>query len=219
MTPRSPTGDGEAMSRSAPLQSWSFFIAHHNALEGLIAHSRTLQVDITTETGEGEHLSPPEPVGGPHLGSGAKPQFSGYFHHFHQVRLSGAVKAACAVCSNTWSSWTSLRRESSSSDWAWTCSWSIFTRASTSLLWALSGWSFSCSSTSHRKPWGVGCRLAVSSPLLMRRRIVSVDTPRRRAASPTDIFSTILLLVGMGNSIGFCPGGCLGTAARAPPPS
>jgi len=75
MTPRSPTGDGEAMSRSAPLQGWSFFITHHNALQELVAPFRTSRVDQTTGTGDGEHLSPPEPVGGPHLGSGAKPQF------------------------------------------------------------------------------------------------------------------------------------------------
>jgi len=212
MTPRSPTGDGEAMSRSAPLQGWSFSVAHHDVLQELLAPLRTFRVDQTTETGDGEHLSPPEPVGGHHLGSGAKPQFSDYFHHLHQERLSGAVNAACAVCSSTWSSWTSRRRASSSSDWAWTCVWSMFTKASTSLLWPLGGWALGCSSTSQRKPWGVGSRCAVSSPLLMRRRIVSVDTPRRTAASPTDTFSTILLLVGMGNSICFCPCGCLGTA-------
>jgi len=69
MTPRSPTGDGEAMSRSAPLQSWSFSVAYHTAC--------TLHVDQPTGTGDGEHLNPPEPVGGPHLGSGAKPQSLG----------------------------------------------------------------------------------------------------------------------------------------------
>jgi len=74
MTPRLPTGDGEVMSRSAPLEGWSFFIARDNALQELITPS-TLHVDQTTGTGDGEHLSPPEPVGGPHLGSGAKPQF------------------------------------------------------------------------------------------------------------------------------------------------
>jgi len=48
----------------------------------------------------------------------------------------------------------------------------------------------------------------------MRRRIVSVDTPKRLAASPIDTFSTTVLLFGMGNSIGFCLGNRLG-AARA----
>jgi len=75
MTPRLPTGDGEAMSRSAPLQGWSFFISHHDVLQELIVSSPTLRVGQTAATGDGEHLSPPEPVGGPHLGSGAKPQF------------------------------------------------------------------------------------------------------------------------------------------------
>jgi len=96
MTPRSPTGDGEAMSRSAPLQGWSFSVAPHNALQELTASLRTLQVDQTTETGDGEHLRLPEPVGGPHLGSGAKPQFFDYFHHLHQACLSGAVSAVWA---------------------------------------------------------------------------------------------------------------------------
>lgn len=79
MTPRSPTGDGEAMSRSAPLQGWSFSIAHHSALQELTAHSNTLKMRQTTGTGDGEHQSLPEPVGCHHLGSGAKPQDFSYW--------------------------------------------------------------------------------------------------------------------------------------------
>jgi len=75
MTPRSPTGDGEAMSRSAPLQGWSYFVAGHNAFQARFTASFALHVDRTSAIGDEEHLSPPEPVGGHHLGSGAKPQF------------------------------------------------------------------------------------------------------------------------------------------------
>jgi len=74
MIPRSPTGDGEAMSRSAPLQGWSFSVSYHNALQEFTAPLCTLHGDRTTRTGDGEHQSFPEPVGSFHLGSGAKPQ-------------------------------------------------------------------------------------------------------------------------------------------------
>jgi len=132
-----------------------------------------------------------------------------YRHHRHQGRLSGGVKAAWAVCNKMWSSCTSRRRASSSWAWAWTWACRAVTRASVLPSWLLTGWSFGWSSTSQRKPWGVGSWWAVSSPLPMRRLIVSVDTPRRRAASPTDTFSTISLPPGMGNSIGLCLGRCL----------
>jgi len=207
MIPRSPTGDGEAMSRSAPLQGWSFSIPLQNVLWEVVAPPGPLHLHRTSATGDGEHLSLPEPVGWSHLGSGAKPQFSDYFHHLHQRRLLGAVSTAWAVCSKTCSSWTSRRRASSSSPWAWTWVWSAITKASRLLSWPFAG--LGTSSTSQRYPWGVGFWWAVSSPLPMRRRIVSVDTPKRRAASPTDTFSTISLLFRMGNSIGLCIGICL----------
>jgi len=137
---------------------------------------------------------------------------SDYFHHRHQGRLSGAVSADWAVCSRTWSSCTSRRRASSSSAWAWTWAWRVVTRTSRLLSWLFKGWLSSSSSTSHRNPWGVGSWWAVNSPLPMRRRIVSVETPKRRAASPIDTFSTTFLPSGMGNSICVCGGGCLGVA-------
>jgi len=137
---------------------------------------------------------------------------SAYFHHRHQGRLSGAPSAAWAVCSKMWSSWTSRRRASSSSAWAWTWACRMVTRASVLPSWLLRGWSLGSKSISHRKPWGVGSRCASSFPLPMRRLIVSVETPKRRAASPTDTFSTIFLLFGMGNSIGVCLGNRLGAA-------
>jgi len=152
--------------------------------------------------------APPQAV---HCGPEGPPS-AVYYHHRHQGRLSGAVSAAWAVCSRTWSSWTSRRRASSSSAWAWTWACSVVTRTSRWLSWPFKGWSFGCSSISQRYPWGVGSWWAVNSPLPMRRRIVSVDTPKRRAASPTDTFSTTFLPLGMGNSIGFCLGNRLGAA-------
>jgi len=137
---------------------------------------------------------------------------SDHFHQRHHGRLSGAVSAFWAVCSRTWSCWTSTRRASSSWAWAWIWACSVVTKASVLPSWLLSGWSLGSNSISHRYPWGVGSRWASSSPLLMRRRIVSVDTPKRRAASPIDTFSTTFLPLGMGNSIGGCLGNRLGAA-------
>jgi len=184
MTPRLPTGDGEVMSRSAPLEGWSYFIVNHNALQEPVTAPRESDPD--------------------------------YFHQRHQARLSGAVSAVCAVCSKTCSSWTSRRRASSSLPWACTWVWSAVTKASRLLSWPFNGWSFSSKSTFHRNPCGVGSWWAVSSPLPMRRRIVSVDTPKRRAASPIDTFSTTFLLFGLGNSIGCRLGACLGVAWAVP---
>jgi len=135
-----------------------------------------------------------------------------YLHHCHHGRLFGGVNAAWAVWSRTCNSETSRRLASSSSAWAWTWACSVVTRTSRLASWPFRGWSFGCSSTSQRYPWGVGSRWAVSSPLPMRRLIVSVDTPKRRAASPTDTFSTTFLPAGMGNSIGVCLGNRLGAA-------
>jgi len=135
-----------------------------------------------------------------------------YFHHRHHGRLSGAVNAVWAVCKRTCSSWTSRLRASSSSAWLLTWVWSAVTKTSRLLSWPFGGWSFNCNSTSHRYPWGVGSLWASSSPLPMRLRIVSVDTPKRRAASPIDTFSTVFLLLEMGNSIGVYLGNRLGAA-------
>jgi len=138
-----------------------------------------------------------------------------YLHTRHQGRLPGAVSAAWALCRRTCSSWTSLRRASSSSAWAWTWACRVVTRASRALLGAFGDRSFSSSSTSQRNPCGVGSLWAVSSSLLMRRLIVSVDTPKRRAASATDTLSTVSPLPLHNptcDSIGVCPSGCLGVA-------
>jgi len=152
------------------------------------------------------------PVAGP-LAAGRRPAlWVVYFHHRHQELLLGAASAVWAVCNRTWSSCTSRLLASSSSPWAWTWVWSVVTRTCRLLSWLFNGWSFGSSSTSQRYPWGVGFWWAVSSPLPMRRRIVSVDTPKRLAASPTDTFSTAFLSLGMGNSIGVCPGVCVGAA-------
>jgi len=181
-----PTGGGEAISHSAPFQGRIYFYASQLAHGG---QARPFRVA------------------------------SNYLHNFHQGRLSGAVSAAWAVCSSTWSSWTSrwnswtsLRRASSSSAWAWTWAWRMVTKAAVLPSWSLTGWLSGWSSTSQRYPWGVGSLWASSSPLPMRRRIVSVETPKRRAASPIDILSTIFLLFGLGNSIGVYLSNRLGAA-------
>jgi len=147
-------------------------------------------------------------------GGQAKPwrSVSDYFHHRHQERLSGAVSAVWALCSSTWSSWTSLRRASNSSPWAWTWACRVVTSTSRLLSWLFKCWSSGPNSTSHRYPWGVGSLWASSSPLPMRRRTVSVDTPKRRAASAMDTFSTAFPPLGMGKSIGVCLGSRLGAA-------
>jgi len=72
--PGSPAGDGEATSHSAPLEPWSFSFSHHKSLQNLVADCYALHVDQPPATGDGELLSPSEPVGRPHSGSGAAPQ-------------------------------------------------------------------------------------------------------------------------------------------------
>jgi len=158
---------------------------------------------------------------------------SNYPHHRHHGRLSGAVNAVWAVCSSTWSSWTSRRRASSSSAWAWT--WACLSsasrlRASSSIVWPwtwdcsavtsasrllscpFNGWSLRSISTSHRYPWGVASWWATSSPLPMRLRTVSELTPRRRAASLIDTFATVCLLSVCCISLGHRFGSCLRVA-------
>ena len=134
-----------------------------------------------------------------------------YLHTRHQGRLSGAVSAVWALCRRTCSSWTSLRRASSSSAWACTWAWRVVTRASRLLSGPFRGWSFSSSSTSQRYG-GVSSLWATSSPALMRLRMVSVDTPRRCAASPIDTFSSVPPHNPNCNIIGICQGNRLGAA-------
>jgi len=73
--PCSPTGDGEAMSHSAPLEvrTLSYWPSDglHSPVQSVPTHARETS---RTWAGDGEHQSLPEPVGGPHLGvQGAKP--------------------------------------------------------------------------------------------------------------------------------------------------
>ena len=69
-----PTGDGEAMSHSAPLEVRTLSFAPSDDLHSPAQSGLPLQAASRTRTGDGEHLSLPEPVGGPHLGAqGAKP--------------------------------------------------------------------------------------------------------------------------------------------------
>jgi len=62
------------MSHSTPLKDRTFSIPPQNGhYSHVYGHSSTL-AERTTIIGDGEHLSPLEPVGGPHLGAqGAKP--------------------------------------------------------------------------------------------------------------------------------------------------
>jgi len=119
-----------------------------------------------------------------------------YLHTLHQGRLPGAVSAAWALCRRTWSCWISWRRAASSV-------WRVATRSVRALSWPFGGWSFS-SSTSQRYG-AVGSLWAVSSPLLMRLRTVSLLTPRRCAASPIDTFSTVPPHNPNCNILGVCP--------------
>jgi len=72
--PCSPTGDGAVMSHSTPLEprisSFWPLDRHQVPVQALLS----LEVASRNWPGDGEHQSPPEPVGGPHLGvQGAKP--------------------------------------------------------------------------------------------------------------------------------------------------
>jgi len=72
--PCSPAGDGAAISHSAPLDGRTLSFCppddYHSPLQGLLP----LLGASRTKPGDGEHWSPPEPAGGPHLGvQGAKP--------------------------------------------------------------------------------------------------------------------------------------------------
>jgi len=96
--PGLPTGDGEAISHSAPLEPWSCSFSHRESLQNLVADCYALHVDQTPAAGDGELLSPSEPVGRPHSGSGAAPQCPGC-HRFavivhHDVRLVSVVGVA-----------------------------------------------------------------------------------------------------------------------------
>ena len=69
-----PTGDGEAMSHSAPLEARTLACCpsdrHHSPVQSVLP----FQEASRTRAGDGEHQSPLEPVGGPHLGvQGATP--------------------------------------------------------------------------------------------------------------------------------------------------
>jgi len=72
--PCSPTGDGEAMSHSAPLEARTLSLSpsdgHHSPVQSVLP----LHAPSRTWPGDGEYQSLPEPVGGPHLGAqGATP--------------------------------------------------------------------------------------------------------------------------------------------------
>jgi len=72
--PCSPTGDGEAMSHSAPLEGQTLFFCPSDAPESFVQPVLPSALGLSSWTGDGEHQSPLEPVGSPHLGvQGAKP--------------------------------------------------------------------------------------------------------------------------------------------------
>jgi len=126
----SPTGDGEAMSHSAPLQGWSSssilqkaavvkpctpHVLHHNTLlchapatSSCTLHptpapsSCTLHAHPTPIAGDGELRIPPEPVGRPHLGSGAKPQCPGCRRTRVVVYYDSATRTVSFRCRCGW---------------------------------------------------------------------------------------------------------------------
>jgi len=73
--PFPPTGDGAVMSHSTPLEPRTLSFCASDAPESAVQAASLPPLDhSTTDPGEGEHLSPPEPVGRSHLGAqGAKP--------------------------------------------------------------------------------------------------------------------------------------------------
>lgn len=153
-----------------------------------------------------EHPSWSEPVGNLHLGVQRAPSVPPYhLQKAHQGRFLGPSSALAA--SSWWSSEISRVRASS---W-WSFSVSCCRRISTSTL---SSWWFSCgswsssSSTIHTWPCGLGACLADSSPLRMRRLIVSAETLRRVAAS--------VIVISMVTSLPCCLSGTCVAAMRVP---
>lgn len=72
VSPRLPTGDGEAISRSAPLEGWSSSFAYLQVLRIRLLRARC--APTPPATGEGEHLSPLlSPLGGLTWGLGQSP--------------------------------------------------------------------------------------------------------------------------------------------------
>jgi len=189
-----PTGDGEAMSHSAPLEGRTLFCPSGGP-ESLV---RPWWTTILPCPGDGRYQSPSEPVGGPHSGPrGRAPVVSPYLRqNAHQGWFPRPGRALAAR--SWWSSEISLVRASSCRSFSASCCRSIST-SSLLLLWWLSCGSWSSSSTIHTWPCGLTACLADSSPLRMRRLIVSAETPRHVAAS--------VIFISMANSLRGCMGG------------
>jgi len=72
--PCSPTGDGAAISHSAPLEDQTSSFAPLDGHQVPIPGLDSPTWEVTPRPGDGEHWSPPEPVGG-HSGFGAEPHY------------------------------------------------------------------------------------------------------------------------------------------------
>jgi len=139
--PGSPAGDGKATSHSAPLQGWSFCLqnaavaksctphvhsntlrchaslyVHHNMLRchSPVTSSCGLQMHQKSGAGDGELRSPQEPVGRPHLGSGAKPQCPGCMGTRVVVHYDSATRTVSFRCRCGWRDLASLTKSGDS---------------------------------------------------------------------------------------------------------
>jgi len=217
-----PTGDGEAMSHSAPLEHPSLFVCPGGpgiviqgpspaaANDPISAALRLCHSDLRPYVrpdgpGDGEHLSLPLPVGGPHCVTEVAPNYFRYtfFHH----GFPGAGRAVCARASSWCSSaicvvWASM-----------TCPWDS--------MWASrAAISFPSLSVVLVPGSGKNTRQVLpafspsSSPAFRRRRIVSVLTFRCSAAWAMLRWLLCMVrthfLCELGNMLGNCLGRCLG---------
>lgn len=224
--PSLPTGDGEAMSHSAPLEHPSFFVFSGSSeivIQGLsptaaddptyVAPSDSLRVcnggywscTDPDGPGDGEHLSLPSPVGRLPLGP-LGPR--GYFPRArcHQLRArfgsAGVVALVKIACSSV--IWRSFSATACSRLAIWCC------RASTRSSW------LPCSSVS---PAGklIAHLPSSSTPWIVRafsrRLTVSVDTPSRDAASAMPMLPVFCCITnsvsGAGRSLRILPRWCV----------
>jgi len=213
MTPASASGHGAATSCSASLEGRSLALCLQVAHQAHVGAGSAFRVSYSARPGNGERQSCAVSGRRPHSGFGAEPHYLRHSRLHHGRSPFGAGRAWAWACwSKTWSSWTSRRRDSSSSAWAWTWARRIATSSSTAALLSSWWWPFSwpalrvlpASSTLHRNPWGVGSWRPGISPLRMRRLTVSADMPRRSAASWIDTVTTFLPPFYVGVSIGRC---------------
>jgi len=88
--PRSPTGDGEATSHSTPLEPRTPSFCHPGGYQSPVQSVLPLPEASRTRTGDGEHSSPPEPVGRSHSGVwGQSPHYPDYVAQSYKSVVQG----------------------------------------------------------------------------------------------------------------------------------